>query len=69
MKPGRPRDPNSNMGKMRAFFEANPDEELTFEDVAKKFDLPPAKVWTLSRILKREGVCETAYVIRAKRPT
>lgn len=66
-KPGRKPDPNSNMGKLRAFFQENPNEELTFEDAAAKLGVPQAKVWTLTRMLKRDGVCEVATVIRAKK--
>lgn len=66
MKPGRPRDPESNMSRMRAFFETNPTEELTFADVATKLDISQEQAVTLVRMLRNDGVCETAYVIRKK---
>lgn len=67
MKTGRKQQPDSNMGKLRAFFQNNPNEELTAEDISDKLGIPREKVWTLTRMLKRDGVCEAAYVFRAKR--
>lgn len=66
-KGGRKPDPNSNSGKLRAFWAANPDEELTAEDIANKLGITLAQVWCLMRLLKRDGVCEAAYVFRAKK--
>lgn len=45
--------PDSAIGRVRAFFERNPDEELTRDDIAVKFDIEP---WQADKLL---------YVLRA----
>lgn len=62
----RPLDPTSYVGRIRQFFQDNPDEELTHKDIAVKLDLPLSKVYTLVRVLDRDGICETVRVIRKK---
>ena len=37
MARGRQKDPDSVSGRVRAFFEASPDEWLTYADMADKF--------------------------------
>lgn len=62
---GKPRDPSSNLSKLRTFFENNPSEELTPKDIALKLDIPVKKTYTLIQKLKDAGVCESATVVRA----
>lgn len=62
---GKPRDPGSNLSKLRLFFENNPTEELTPQDIALKLDIPVKKTYTLIQKLKDAGLCESACVIRA----
>lgn len=45
--------PQSAIGRVRAFYERNPDEELTADDMATKFDL---ERWQVEKLL---------YVLRA----
>lgn len=57
-------DPASVPEAVRRFFLANPDEELTFEQLALKFG---CTVWTARhavRELKEAGLIESVHVIR-----
>jgi hypothetical protein len=45
-------NPRSTIGRVREFFVANPDEELTADDIGVKFDL------------ERERVLKLLYVLR-----
>lgn len=47
---------NSLAGRMAAFFEANPDEELTFEDVMTKWEVSRAHVHNAVISLNKHGV-------------
>ncbi len=66
MSGGRKPDPCSNVGRIRQFFLDNPDEELTYHDMAVKLEIPLSRVYTLVRVLDRDGICEPVRVIRAK---
>lgn len=66
-KPGRRLDPNSNSGKLRAFFAENPDEELTPADAAAKLGIPQNKIYNITRKLAADGVIESLWIIRKRR--
>lgn len=51
-------------GRMRRFFVDNPDEEMTFELLAVKFDAPVDAVRSVVRVLREAGVVESLHVIR-----
>ena len=63
--------PNSLRAKILAYFEANPDEELTRADIAEKFCKSQKTMdGTLAR-LREDGEIEAAHVYRLpqrKRP-
>jgi hypothetical protein len=52
--------------RMLAFFEANPDEDITIEQLAVKFDAKPSSVRTELHRLKGEGAVGWALVWRAR---
>jgi predicted RNase H-like nuclease len=58
---GKPRDPNSNCGRVREFFKANPDEELTKVDMQIKFGLTECQVNTVLRALHRQSAIKSIY--------
>jgi hypothetical protein len=64
----RPRIPDSLATCLLAFFENNPDEELTYADIAVKFDVPQNSIATTIGRLRKCGDVETACVsvVRAK---
>lgn len=66
-KPGRKADPNSNSGKLRAFFAENPDEELTPADIAAKLGIPQNRIYNITRKLVADGICESMWIVRKKR--
>ncbi len=49
---------------LRAFFIDNPDEELTLDDVAEKFDVSRTSAATTINRLNRAGTLEYAHVVR-----
>jgi len=53
-------------GRLRAFFQESPDEELTPEQAAVKFDVPLKKIQGAISGLMKAGELEKVYVIRAK---
>lgn len=53
--------------RLAAFFEANPDEELTKSDIMVKFDATESAVEQALWILKAEGLLERASVYRASK--
>jgi len=58
-------DPNSIAQRVAKFFRDNPEEELTYPDLAVKF--PEAAMGTLREIVKRlgaRGEVESVHVIR-----
>lgn len=55
---------DSRMGRMRLFFETNPDEELTYEQMTIKFDCTLAQArFTVKELVKAQLV-ESVHVIR-----
>lgn len=52
--------------KLKAFFEANPDEELTYALIVAKFDISPETAREAVGRLCREGELESFHVIRPK---
>lgn len=63
------RNPNRLPAKILAFFEANPDEELTYADIAAKFGVSQASArWTVQVLLNdKANPLESVHVIRTKR--
>lgn len=57
--------PDSKVGRIRAFFEANPDEELTYPDIMAKFGLTHVEARTAVKLLRERKQLETVHVIRA----
>ena len=49
----RPEDPASNVGRIRAYFDANRDEFLTVDNIALKLDITPDQVRNALVHLKR----------------
>ena len=64
---GRELEADSNTGRARAFFDANPTATLTPHELAKTLDLTKLQAYAVLRNLKRQGFCEASYVIRRKR--
>ncbi len=62
-------NPDSLATRLRQFFIDNPDEELTYADIAIKFDVPQHSVATTIGRLRKQGRVETAcfYVVRRPR--
>lgn len=57
--------PESNTGRLRAFFEANPEEELTYQDIEDKFGMTPSAARQSVKQLRDRRELETLHVIRA----
>lgn len=58
---------NSLAGRMSLFFESNPDEELTFEDVMTKWDVSRAHVHNAVKSLNKHGVnVSVQQIVRLK---
>jgi predicted transcriptional regulator len=55
---------DSTRARMLAFFEANPDEELTVAQAAVKFSVTEAAVQLAAAELERAGRVERVKVIR-----
>jgi DNA-directed RNA polymerase specialized sigma24 family protein len=53
--------------KLRAYFEANPDEELTPEDIAVKFDANPVNVEVALRYMRKHGQVTVQKVVLVKK--
>lgn len=49
--------------RLRAFFEANPDEELTPEDIAIKFDVTSVNVEDALRYMRKHGQVKVQRVV------
>lgn len=56
--------PDSVRQRVRQFFVDNPDEELTYEEMAAKFDTTINHCRELVKALKDEGLIESVHVIR-----
>jgi hypothetical protein len=67
-KPTRQRRPSSALGRMRKFFEDNPGEELTYEDVSTKFGCTPRVAQIRITQAVREGWLRRETVIRFNPP-
>lgn len=55
---------SKELAALREFFKRNPEEELSFDDVAVKLDIPLRRVYRIAQSLKDDGLCETAHIIR-----
>lgn len=64
----RERDPLGLASKIIAYFAANPDEELTVEDIQKKFDVKSMGVVynRISEMAKKGEIDYEPRVVRAK---
>ena len=67
MTPSGPK-PNSLAGRALAFFKANPDEELTYADVAAKFDVTLKSAYSRMVEAQERGYgIEVVTIVRLKR--
>lgn len=67
---GRPKGlyvPGSLQDRIRKFFAANSDEELTYSDMAAKFGCTPDSARNAVREMRDMGELESIHVIRPKR--
>jgi Fic family protein len=53
--------------RLRQFFEANPDEELTRTDIMTKFEVPASTVDSALKFMSGKGELEPVHVWRRKR--
>lgn len=60
------RPKKSLTARIREFFEANPDEELTHQDILTKFECNPRTAETALAKLRMAGVLESVHVVRLK---
>jgi Fic family protein len=60
-----PLDPESRIGRLRAFYENNPDEELSVDDVAVKFGCSIEQAYKMIHKMMRVGL----LVSVGRRPT
>lgn len=64
-RPGRPREPLSNAGRLRDFFESNPvGTELTYDDIETRFGMARNTAYNVVRQLEQQGVVESVFVVR-----
>ena len=56
--------PDTMTGRVEQFFKDNPDEELTYSLMAKKWDLTRMQVAQIVKTLTGRGVLESVHVIR-----
>lgn len=56
--------PNSRRARVLAFFDANPDEELTHADFRAKFQMPEWAAKDVVKDMRQRGELESIYVIR-----
>lgn len=61
---GRKVDPNSRTQQVLEFFNRNPDEYLTYEDVAEKFNCSLQQARVVVGKLREDGALETVLVTR-----
>ena len=64
---GRPPSPESAIGRVRAFFETNPDEELTVADMQTKFAITDRRAFRIITELAEEGAVECRPSVRLVR--
>lgn len=55
--------PDSLNAKLREFFDANPTEMLTFQDIEDKFDASKITVKGTLQSLRKQGVIRLDYVV------
>ena len=65
---GRPLKSDSLPGKIRAFFEANPDEMLTYDDMIVKFGTTRKRAIRAVGQVSRQGLASTVVMIVAGKP-
>lgn len=58
------RKESSLMASLRRFFADNPDEELSYRDIAAKFDTTVEYARDAVKLLKDRGELESIHVIR-----
>lgn len=58
---------NSNTNRVRQFFLANPDEELTYADINIKFGMSLAEARYAVRELRAQGLLRTEHTTTVKR--
>lgn len=56
--------PESLTARIRRFFVENPDEEMTYELLAAKYDAPIYTVRDIVKHLREAGIVESLHVIR-----
>jgi predicted transcriptional regulator len=56
---------NSTTGRLRTFFEANPDEFLTYDDIALKLDVTRGQAMRAVEYLRQEGMVYTSVTVMA----
>ncbi len=67
-KPARRRHPNGVIARLVAFFEANPDEELTVNDIVEKFGSCRRTVENALYTARQDGEpLEIVRLVRRKR--
>jgi ribosomal protein L40E len=55
--------PSSREGQVRAFFEANPHEELTLHDMEVKFSLTNNRAYKIAHRLKLKGLIRSSGTV------
>lgn len=65
----RRRHAESLASRLCQFFADNPDEELTYEDIAVKFGAKPDSISTTIGRLRSSGKVDAAFVVRGPRIT
>jgi DNA-binding PadR family transcriptional regulator len=54
----------TNAGRMRRYFLANPDEEMSHADLATKIGLPRWQVNDALGLLRKQGLVESLHIVR-----
>lgn len=69
-KPKKPREPWGKVAEMRAWYTANPLEQLTFEDITRRFDITTKRAYAIASVLRAEGlICsEMVTYLNPERP-
>lgn len=59
---------NNGLSKrLTKFYEDNPEEELTYEDICTKFEVSYSQAKNAVQYLARSGLVEGVYLIRRKK--
>lgn len=65
MRPHRIKNGEGIVGGVRRFFEANPDEELTYSQMATKFDATQGYCREVVKLLRKRGMSiESVHIVR-----